>query len=252
MGYHGRHDAATPLRLTELPREPLASQTGGAVPGASIELAPVGSLAAGFTNRGTLDVHPEARGLIFDVDGTLADTMPLHFQAWRQVLSDAGVDYPLAMFHELAGMPTRSIVPLVNRRFGVCLDPETTARRKDLLFAARLGEITPVEPVAALVRRCAGAVPMGVGTGGGRDIIRRILQAIGLAGYFDVVVTAEDVALPKPAPDTWLLCAQRMGVPPRYCQVFEDGDLGLEAARLAGMIATDIRPNLRQALPVAP
>jgi beta-phosphoglucomutase-like phosphatase (HAD superfamily) len=192
-----------------------------------------------------LTISPGVRGLIFDVDGTLADTMPIHYQAWRQILAEAGIDYPLDMFYELAGMPTRAIVPVVNRRFGVGLDPDVTARRKERLFAGRLREVAPIEPVVALVRRHAGLLPMGIGTGGGRTLISRILDVVGLTGYFEVIVTAEDVASPKPAPDTWLLCAAGMGVPPELCQVFEDGELGLVAARRAGMIATDVRPFLR-------
>lgn len=187
---------------------------------------------------------PRARALLFDMDGTLADTMPLHFWAWRRFLCDMGIDYPKAMFQELAGMPTQAIVGLVNERFGVHLEPHVAAEDKERLFASRLREVKPIEPVVALARHWRGAMPMAVGTGGRRCLAERILETVGLGGWFEIIVAAEDVAHHKPAPDTWLCCARHLGVLPEYCQVFEDGDLGIEAARHAGMIATDIRPYL--------
>ncbi|MBN1425989.1 HAD-IA family hydrolase [Candidatus Fermentibacteria bacterium] len=192
----------------------------------------------------TIAVHPRARALLFDVDGTLADTMPLHFWAWHRLLEDMGIDYPQDMFHALAGMPTQRIVGLVNQRFEVSLDPRATAAAKERLFATRLHEVKPIEPVVALARHWRGVMPMAVGTGGRRRLVQRILHTVGLRGWFRIIVAAEDVTDHKPAPDTWLTCARRLAVPLECCQVFEDGDLGLEAARQAGMIATDIRPFL--------
>jgi beta-phosphoglucomutase-like phosphatase (HAD superfamily) len=191
-----------------------------------------------------IDIHPEARGLIFDIDGTLADTMTIHLTAWKMVARSHGFEYPDELFYGLAGTPTRKIVPIVNDRFGLNLDVESTVREKEQAFLDRIDQVRPIGPVADVVRRCHGRVPMSLGTGGTRELARLTMKTIGMDQYFDAMVTAEDVEHHKPAPDTFLECARLMGVEPRYCQVFEDANQGLEAARRAGMIATDVRPYL--------
>ena len=101
--------------------------------------------------------------------------------------------------------------------------------------------MTPIEPVIALVQKYYGKIPMSVGTGGHREAVEKTLEIIGLRKYFDILVTANDVTKFKPHPETFLRCAELMNVAPADCEVFEDGDLGIEAARRAGMIATDVR-----------
>jgi len=101
--------------------------------------------------------------------------------------------------------------------------------------------VTPIEPVIALVQKYHGKMPMSVGTGGHREAVEKTLEIIGLRKYFDILVTANDVTKHKPHPETFLRCAELMNVAPAECEVFEDGDLGIEAARRAGMIATDVR-----------
>jgi beta-phosphoglucomutase-like phosphatase (HAD superfamily) len=101
--------------------------------------------------------------------------------------------------------------------------------------------VTPIEPVIALVQKYYGKMPMSVGTGGHREAVEKTLEIIGLRKYFDILVTANDVTKHKPHPETFLRCAELMNVAPAECEVFEDGDLGIEAARRAGMIATDVR-----------
>ncbi len=190
------------------------------------------------------EAHPDALGLIFDIDGTLADTMPLHYRAWRSVLARAGFEYPEEIFYEYAGIPTAKIVHLINNRLGCNLDPVVAVEEKERAFLDNLHLVRPIEPVAAIVRDCHGKIPMSLGTGGRRDIADLTIKAVGLDGFFDIMVAAEDVANHKPAPDTFLECARRMGIAPERCQVFEDGEQGLEAGRRAGMIVTDIRPWL--------
>lgn len=191
-----------------------------------------------------LNIAEGIRGIIFDLDGTLVDSMPLHFQAWRQALKAHGVEYPKSLFYELAGMPTRTIVPVLNERLQCRLDPGDIVERKDRIFLSGLHTIKPIAPVLELAIRYQGVCRMAVGTGGRRSIVEKTLRAMDLEDLFDTVVTAEDVTEHKPAPDTFLLCAERLDILPESCQVFEDGDLGLEAARTAGMTATDVRPHI--------
>ncbi|HEX7714370.1 MAG TPA: HAD-IA family hydrolase [Bacillota bacterium] len=188
-----------------------------------------------------LGVDSRARGLIFDIDGTLADTMPTHFRSWQEVARRYGFAYPEDWFYKNAGMSTERIVLFLNERFGYHLDPAEIARVKASIYLEIAENIGPIEPVARIARENFGKLPMALGTGECRTIAARNIRSAGLAPYFSIMVCAEDVPNPKPDPATFLKCATLMGVEPQYCQVFEDGDPGLQAARSAGMIATDVR-----------
>jgi beta-phosphoglucomutase family hydrolase len=181
-------------------------------------------------------------GAIFDCDGTLADTMPLHYRAWCDCLAQRGASISEALFYELGGVPTEEIVRILNRRHGAGLDPTETAAAKEALYFTLLPGATPVEPVVALVREYHGRYPLAVASGGIRPLVDQTIAALGLDGVFQAILTAEDVVRGKPEPDLFLLAAERIGVPPERCVVFEDSDLGLEAARRAGMFGVDVRP----------
>ncbi len=191
-----------------------------------------------------IGVAEGVEGLIFDIDGTLADSMPVHYEAWKQAAARQGLDYPVDLFYEFAGTPTHKIVPLINERLGCSLDVEQTTDEKERLFLDMIHMVRPIEPVVGIVKAYHGKLPMSLGTGGTRDIALMTVRAIGLEGYFGILVASEDVERHKPHPDTFLECARLMGVRPERCQVFEDGERGLDAARRAGMIATDVRPWL--------
>jgi len=181
-------------------------------------------------------------GAIFDCDGTLADTMPLHYRAWCEALARQGASMSEALFYELGGVPTEEIVRILNARHGIALDAKATAAAKEALYVTLLPCATPVEPVVALVREYQGRYPLAVASGGIRALVDRTIAALGLDGCFQAILTAEDVARGKPEPDLFLLAAERIGVRPERCVVYEDSDLGLEAARRAGMLGVDVRP----------
>jgi HAD superfamily hydrolase (TIGR01509 family) len=182
---------------------------------------------------------------IFDCDGTLADTMPLHYKAWCAVLREHEADFPEALFYELGGMPTDKIVELLNDRHGSSMPPAETAKKKEALFLSMLAEIEPIEPVVAIVREVSGRLPMAVASGGHREVVRRTLRALGLLEKFSAVVCAEDYERGKPFPDPFLVAAERLGVEPARCLVFEDTALGEEAARAAGMTSVLVPPPAR-------
>jgi beta-phosphoglucomutase family hydrolase len=184
------------------------------------------------------------RGVIFDCDGTLADTMPLHYRAWVRALEERGAEMSEQLFYDLGGVPTADIVRILNERFDYALGVEETAHRKETLYEELLPEALAVDRVVALVREYDGKYPMAVASGGLRRLVDRTIAALGLTGHFQAICTAEDVERGKPEPDLFLLAARRLGVPPEECIVFEDSDLGLEAARRAGMQSVDIRPWL--------
>lgn len=179
--------------------------------------------------------------LIFDCDGTLADTMPTHYQAWRTSLETFGAAMAEKRFYEMGGMPTADMIRVLNEENGYALDVETTHDDKERRYVELLHTVQEVKAVADIARAYQGKVPMAVASGGIRSVVTQTLTTLGLLPLFDAVVTADDVARGKPAPDIFLLAAQKLGVAPDGCIVYEDGDLGLEAARRAGMRAIDVR-----------
>ena len=188
-----------------------------------------------------LDIHPLAKALIFDLDGTIADTMPIHFTAWRNAAAKHGIDFTPELFDKLAGIPLYGTVQKLNEMFGTNIDPQQMGDEKETEYEMNMVHIRPIEPVVSLIRKYHGRIPMSVGTGGSRRLSLKTLQIVGLEDYFDILVTSEDVSHFKPHPETFLKCAEQMGVSPSECQVFEDGILGIKAAYDGGMMVTDVR-----------
>jgi beta-phosphoglucomutase family hydrolase len=183
--------------------------------------------------------HPQA--LIFDCDGTLADTMPLHWRAWQVVARRHGLEFSEDRFYALGGVPARDILKILSVEQNRPLDPLAVSKEKEAAYISFLQEVQLVEPVARIVRQNAGKLPMAVASGGNRAHTNEVLEHVGLRRYFQAVVTSEDVQRPKPAPDIFLEAARRLGVPPQFCRAYEDTVLGLQAIRAAGMEAVDVR-----------
>jgi beta-phosphoglucomutase-like phosphatase (HAD superfamily) len=179
--------------------------------------------------------------LIFDCDGTLADSMPAHHRAWLEILRPYGMDFPAERFYALGGVPTRLIADILFGEAGKTVDLAAVVRAKEDAFLTALAEITPITRVVAIAAAARGRQPMAVASGGRRPIVERTLRQIGVLDWFPVVVTAEDSARPKPEPDVFLEAARRLGVAAAACTVYEDTVHGLEAARRAGMRAVDVR-----------
>jgi beta-phosphoglucomutase family hydrolase len=186
-----------------------------------------------------LDSHPQ--GLIFDCDGTLADTMPLHWRAWRTIAARHGFKFPKERFYSLGGVPSRDIVRMLCTEQGLKRDYLAIALDKEAEYIPLIAEAEPIEPVVSIARENYGKIPLAVASGGSRRIISQVLDHLGIPHLFQAVVTNEDIVNQKPAPDIFLEAARRIGVPPRFCQAYEDTDLGLQAIRAAGMEAVDVR-----------
>lgn len=194
------------------------------------------------TIRMELQVDPEARALIFDLDGTLSDSLPVHLAVWRRLGDAYGFVFDEKLVYDMTGMPTIYFARKVVEENHLQMAPVELVRLKQQAFLESGHLIRPIVPVIRLARQSHGRLPMSVGTGANRRSARMQLERLGIAGLFDHVVTSDDVRLHKPEPETFLTCARLMGVAPPACQVFEDGELGLTAARTAGMIVTDVRP----------
>jgi beta-phosphoglucomutase family hydrolase len=188
-----------------------------------------------------IPIPPDVRGLVFDCDGTIADTMPAHYRAWVSVLGEHGVEFPEALFYEMGGIPTPRIIEILNERHGHSMPVAETAHRKEVLFEQTLHEVTAIEPVAQVIRDYHGKLPIAVATGGFTRIATRTLQILGLWDKVNALVAAEDVRHGKPAPDVFLEAARRINVDPKHCLAFEDATLGIQSATAAGMRVFDVR-----------
>jgi beta-phosphoglucomutase-like phosphatase (HAD superfamily) len=186
--------------------------------------------------------HPQ--GLIFDCDGTLADSMPLHWRAWQVVAKRHSFAFAQDKFYSLGGVPSRDIVRMLSNEQGLALDALTVAREKEAEYLPLIAQIEPINIVVGIARENYGKIPMAVASGGSRKIIGQVLEHLGIQDLFQAVVTNEDVVNQKPAPDIFLEAARRIGVRPQFCRAYEDTDLGMRAIRSAGMEAVDVRKLL--------
>ena len=183
----------------------------------------------------TIPAGPFA-GYIFDCDGTLADTMPLHYRAWKRLVEELGGSFSEQLFYQWGGRPTTRILELLRDEHGLAVaDVHMSAERKEGYFVELIHEVKPVEPVLDIARRLHGTVPLAVASGGFRQLVEQTLEVIGIRQLFAAVVCAEDSQRPKPFPDPFLEAARRLNVPAAECLVFEDSPVGIQAAEAAGM-----------------
>ena len=191
-----------------------------------------------MTDFATLEIPQDGYdAVIFDLDGTLVDSMPAHFAAWCEALAkqDAAHVFPEDVFYAMGGRPTHDIITELNGECGLHMDPEEVAVDKRNAFLRHLDEVVVIEEVVAFAQSLRGKIPLGIATGGTRMVSEKVLQAVGLSDLFDEVVTSNDVKCGKPAPDIYLEAAIRLGVSPERCLAFEDAAPGMMAAQSAGM-----------------
>lgn len=189
-----------------------------------------------------LSVDPKAKGLIFDIDGTISDTMPIHLLAYQETAAEYGFEISSELFYSLSGIPAYQTSVILKDKFGKDFDPQEFSDKKEYHFISNIHLANPIQAVVKIIREYSGKLPMACGTGGSRLYALKTLELAGVRENFEYVVSAEDVVNHKPHPDTFLKAAELIGVAPEYCQVFEDSKLGLQAARAAGMMATDVTP----------
>jgi beta-phosphoglucomutase-like phosphatase (HAD superfamily) len=189
--------------------------------------------------------HPQQpQGIIFDCDGTLADTMPLHWQAWQIIARRHRFSFTEDRFYSLGGIPSRDILKVLSAEQSLPIDPLAVAREKEAEYLPLIAQVEPINTVVVVARENYGRIPLAVASGGTKRSIGTVLDHLGIRHLFQEVVTSEDVVNQKPAPDIFLEAARRLGVPPQFCRAYEDTDLGMRAIRAAGMEAVDVRELL--------
>lgn len=185
-------------------------------------------------------------GYVFDCDGTLADTMPLHYEAWNLTMERFKGAFPEPLFYELGGVPSARIVEILNERFGLAMPIEETVERKEAFYLQLIPQAKPIQPVVDFALSLAARKkPIAVASGGHHRIIRGTLTAIGILDHFDVIVGVEDYVHGKPAPDPYLAAACKLGVAPERCLAFEDSEIGIQSASSAGMATVRVPEPLR-------
>ena len=192
------------------------------------------------------------RALIFDCDGTLADTMPLHWQAWQAIQERHRFHFPEDRFYSLGGVPSRDILTMLKQEQRLEINPIAVALEKEETYLDMLEQVEPIHSVVEIARAHRGKIPMAVASGGTRKIINLVLEHLHIRDLFQAVVTSEDVQRQKPAPDIFLEAARQLGVEPALCRGYEDTDLGMQAIRSAGMDAVDVRHFTRGPAAAAP
>ncbi len=184
------------------------------------------------------------QAFLFDCDGTIADSMPLHYVAWNQALGERNCIFDETLFYAWAGKPPSEIITLLNQRDGLSMPVMEVAERKEELYYELLPELKPVAEVLEHIEANEGRLPYAVVSGSKRDSVVASLTTLGLLNKFEALVCEGDYQNSKPHPEPFLLAAARLGVAPHHCLVFEDSDLGIQAATAAGMASVKVQSRL--------
>jgi beta-phosphoglucomutase family hydrolase len=177
---------------------------------------------------------------LFDCDGTIADSMPLHYIAWKQALGEWNCEFDETLFYAWGGMPIAKIIATLNDERGLMMPVETVAHRKESLYYELLPQLKAVPEVLEHIEAQHGRIPFAVVSGSNRESVEASLNTLKLLDKFDALVCAGEYKKSKPDPEAFLLAAARLGVEPKACLVFEDTDMGIQAATAAGMASVKV------------
>jgi beta-phosphoglucomutase family hydrolase len=184
--------------------------------------------------------HGSFGAYLFDCDGTIADSMPLHYIAWKKALAEWNCEFDEKLFYAWGGMPIVEIVSTLNKMHSLNMPVEIVARRKESLYYDLLPQLKPVPEVLEHIEAQHGHIPFAVVSGSTRESVTESLRSLGLLDRFDTMVCAGDYKKSKPDPEAFLLAATRLGIAPESCLVFEDTEMGIQAATAAGMASVKI------------
>lgn len=180
------------------------------------------------------------KAYLFDCDGTIADSMPLHYKAWKKALGEWNCEFEEELFYAWGGMPVAEIISTLNEKHELSMPVESVARRKEALYFELLPQLKAVPDVLEQIEAGYGKIPFAVVSGSTRESVTASLIALKLLDRFDTMVCAGDYTKSKPEPEAFLLAAARLGVQAEFCLVFEDTDMGIQAATAAGMASVKV------------
>jgi len=186
-------------------------------------------------------IDSNIKGLIFDCDGTLVDSMPLHMNAWKAAFRKYNAYYNYDFLFSLKGMKELEIIDLYNKEFNTDLDPILTVNTKQNFFMEHINDVKPITLIVNIAKLYYKKLPLAVVSGSVEKIVRLELKVLEIFNLFEVILTADDHYKAKPNPDIFYAAASKINLAPEYCLVFEDGDAGLKAAAKAGMKTIDVR-----------
>jgi HAD superfamily hydrolase (TIGR01509 family) len=185
---------------------------------------------------------------LFDCDGTVVDSMPLHFLAWKQALGEWNCAFSEDTFYAWGGLPVAEVISRLNVEHGLKMPVAAVEVRKEHLYYDNISRLQVVPEVVEHIDAMYGKIPFAVVSGSTRESVVKSLEAVGLLDKFDTLVCAGDYAKSKPDPEPFLLAASRLGVAPAACLVFEDTDMGIQAATAAGMASVKVPSPMERAL----
>ena len=180
------------------------------------------------------------KAYLFDCDGTIVDSMPLHYVAWKKVLGEWDCEFEEEFFYSLGGMPVAEIIATLNEKNGLAMPVEHVMRKKENLYYEILPQLTVVPEVLEHIDDQHGQIPFAVVSGSTRDSVTASLKMLNLLDRFETLVCAGDYTKSKPDPEGYLMAADRLGVAPKDCLVFEDTEMGIQAATAGGMASVRI------------
>jgi beta-phosphoglucomutase family hydrolase len=182
------------------------------------------------------------KAYLFDCDGTIADSMPLHYVAWHKALAEWSCEFDEDLFYAWGGMPVVEIISALNQKHGLKMPVADVAKRKEERYFELLPQLRAVPEVLEHIEGSHGRLPFAVVSGSARDSVTASLETLNLLDRFDTLVCAGEYQRSKPDPEAFLVAASRLGVPPESCLVFEDTDMGIQAATAAGMASVKVPP----------
>jgi HAD superfamily hydrolase (TIGR01509 family) len=180
------------------------------------------------------------KAYLFDCDGTIVDSMPLHYVAWKTVLAEFGCKFDEELFYAWGGMPVSEIIAALNVRSGLTMPADIVQQRKEEMYYDILPKLQAVPEVLEHIHMSHGTIPFAVVSGSTRDSVTRSLETLGILDRFETLVCAGDYTKSKPHPEPFLIAATRLGVAPEDCLVFEDTEMGIQSATAAGMASVKV------------
>jgi HAD superfamily hydrolase (TIGR01509 family) len=182
------------------------------------------------------------KAYLFDCDGTVADSMPLHYIAWREALAEWNCDFEESLFYAWGGMPVTEIISTLNKNHELKMPVEQVAQRKEQLYYENLPQLKPVPEVLEHIELSYGQIPFAVVSGSNRESVTASLKTLKLLDRFETLVCAGEYQRSKPDPEAFLIAAERLKVSAEHCLVFEDTEMGIQAATAAGMASVKVPP----------